>query len=160
MRKSFPMWTILWRPEFVYNMSFSDRDYERHMEDILEKGPSAVVFTFGSKGCRGLDKEGYFELPAFRVPVVDTVGAGGYLPRRIFLRADPRIFLKRNRAVCQRRQRHQCTCIGGRAGIPTPDITKKFLETGVIDSAPLMERGGSLFLGAGRFLPEVAKRET
>ena len=62
--------------EFVYNMSFSDRDYERHMEDILEKGPSAVVFTFGSKGCRGLDKEGYFELPAFRVPVVDTVGAG------------------------------------------------------------------------------------
>ncbi len=146
--------------EFVYNMSFSDRDYERHMEDILEKGPSDVVFTFGSKGCRGLNKEGYFELPAFRVPVVDTVGAGDTFHGAFFYGLTHGYSLKETARFASAVSAIKCTCIGGRAGIPTPDITKKFLETGVIDSAPLMERVEAYSWGLDDFFREVAKRET
>ena len=42
----------------------------------MEMGPEIVVFTFGEKGCIGMTKGGYFELPAYKVDVVDTVGAG------------------------------------------------------------------------------------
>ena len=35
-----------------------------------------MIFTFGEKGCAGISKEGFFEIPAFDVDVKDTVGAG------------------------------------------------------------------------------------
>ena len=123
-----------------------------------KKGPSAVVFTFGSKGCRGLDKEGYFELPAFRVPVVDTVGAGDTFHGAFFYGLTHGYSLKETARFASAVSAIKCTCIGGRAGIPTPDITKKFLETGVIDSAPPIRISiGSLFLGLDDFFREGSK---
>ena len=54
------------------------------MEEIQELGPKTVVFTFGEDGCRALSEEGYFEIPAFKVNVLDTVGAGDTFPWSLF----------------------------------------------------------------------------
>ncbi len=39
-------------------------------------GRAAIVVTLGSRGLRLVHEDGIFDLPAHRVPVVDTVGAG------------------------------------------------------------------------------------
>lgn len=145
--------------EFVYRNSFSDDDYRRHMEEILHKGPSFVVFTFGSKGCRGLSKDEYFQLPAFRVPVVDTVGAGDTFHGAFFYGIRHGLSLEETARFASAVSAIKCTCIGGRAGIPTPDITKKFLETGIIDDAPLKERVDRYSWGLDDFFREVTELE-
>jgi len=43
---------------------------------LLELGPENVVITLGERGALWAGREGLFRLPALRVPVVDTVGAG------------------------------------------------------------------------------------
>lgn len=145
--------------EFVYKSSFSDCRYREHMEEILRKGPSASVFTFGSKGCRGLSEEGYFELPAFRVPVVDTVGAGDTFHGAFFYGLRRGLSLEETARFASAVSAVKCTCIGGRAGIPTPDIAKKFMETGIIDDASLRERVARYSWGLDDFFREVMEIE-
>ena len=49
---------------------------EPECREILRQGPRTVVFTFGGRGCVGCSREdGFFWMPAFRVPVRETVGA-------------------------------------------------------------------------------------
>lgn len=63
------------------------------MEDkraaLLAQGPSAVVVTRGSKGASGAHRDGWtVEVPAERVAVVDTVGAGDTFNAGMMARAD------------------------------------------------------------------------
>lgn len=44
--------------------------------ELLAAGSSVVVVTMGSKGALVASAEGVAQVPAFRVPVVDTTGAG------------------------------------------------------------------------------------
>lgn len=50
------------------------------IEDMLHQlasmGPRAVIITLGGEGLAGLDEQGVFKLPAFKVPVISTHGAG------------------------------------------------------------------------------------
>lgn len=43
---------------------------------ILRLGPRVVVVTLGSKGCLIVTEDGALRVPSFRVPVMDTTGAG------------------------------------------------------------------------------------
>jgi ribokinase len=43
---------------------------------LLELGPDNVVITLGERGALWARRDGLFRLPALRVGVVDTVGAG------------------------------------------------------------------------------------
>jgi ribokinase len=43
---------------------------------LREEGPGVVVVTLGGDGCVVADERGVASLPAYRVPVVDTTGAG------------------------------------------------------------------------------------
>ena len=52
------------------------RDLERGAREMLAKGPEIVVVTRGAAGCEVFTKEAHFAVPAFRVPVRDTTGAG------------------------------------------------------------------------------------
>ena len=91
--------------EFVYNESFQDTDYRQHMEEILKLGPKTVVFTFGEDGCRALSEEGYFEIPAFKVNVLDTVGAGDTFHGAFFYETGTQALFK---GYCYLRQCRKC----------------------------------------------------
>ena len=89
----------------------------------------------------GLDEAGEcFALPCFRVPVVDTTGAGdvfhgAYIAamlRGMGIRACCR-FASAASAI-------KCTRLGGRAGIPDRGVAARFMETGEIDFADIDRR--------------------
>lgn len=58
--------------EFVYEkMLEAGKSVKENCEYLYNKGPEIVIFTFGEKGCAGISKEGFFEIPAFDVDVKD-----------------------------------------------------------------------------------------
>ena len=136
-----PLIDVFVGSEFFYNAMFPDGgDMETNIRTVMAKGPEVVVFTFGERGCAGVDDEGFFELPAFKVDVVDTLGAGddyhgafvallckGFTPRKAALWASAVSAIK-------------CTRIGGRAGIPNFETLTKFMETGEIDYTEIDQR--------------------
>jgi len=128
--------------EFVYKNIYGDStDYEANCKDIMAKGPSIAVFTFGEHGCRGYSEEtGYFELPAFDVDATDTLGAGdvyhgGYVAALVDGKN-----AKEAARYASAVSAIKCTRIGGRSGIPTKEVVEKFLETGEIDYTEIDER--------------------
>ena len=46
---------------------------------LLERGIDHVVIKTGEKGCYAASRDGHFAVPALKVPVVDTTGAGDNL---------------------------------------------------------------------------------
>ncbi len=63
----------------VLGLDESDPDvsnYERLAERLREAGAQSVVITLGGDGAIAVDGQGLTRTPAFRVPVVDTTGAG------------------------------------------------------------------------------------
>ncbi|SHO47518.1 carbohydrate kinase family protein [Anaerocolumna xylanovorans] len=133
LKEELPLIDVFIGSEFIYHSLFSDSDYEKNCRAMMEKGPEIVVFTFGEKGAAGVSREGYFQIPAYKVETVDTVGAGD-----VFHGAFAAGLLK-NLSVCETARfaaaaaAIKCTRIGGRAGIPDMDTVKKFMETGMID---------------------------
>lgn len=129
--------------EFVYNEMFSEErrlDYEKNCRDVMESGPEIVLFTFGKAGCKGCSEEGYFEIPAYDVEVVDTVGAGddfhgAFLAARIKGKS-----VKESARFASAVSAIKCTRIGGRAGIPDWKTTEKFMSTGQIDYDEIDQR--------------------
>ena len=51
-------------------------DYNRMADQLLNLGPKIVAITQGEDGCLIASKEKRVQVPAFRVNVVDTTGAG------------------------------------------------------------------------------------
>ena len=127
--------------EFVYNALYpGSAEYKKNCADILAKGPRIVVFTLGSKGCVGMDRNGFFELPAYDVPVVDTLGAGdvfhGAFLAGLLRGWDAKQTADFSNAVSS----IKCTRAGGRAGIPDYDTVIRFMETGEIDYTEIDKR--------------------
>lgn len=141
--------------EFVYQDSFADEQYEKHMREIIRQGPSVVAFTFGDKGCRVLSDEGYFEIPAFRVDAIDTTGAGDVFHGAFFYGLKQHYSIRDTAVFASAVSAVKCTCIGGRAGIPTPEVTRKFIRTGEIDSRELQERTEEYSWGINTFFKET-----
>ena len=127
--------------EFVYNSLFPDSDdYENNCASIMAKGPRTVVFTLGSKGCAGMDKNGYFKLATYDVPVIDTLGAGDVF-HGAFLAGLLRGWdAKRTADFSNAVSSIKCTRAGGRAGIPDFKTVMRFMETGEIDYTELDQR--------------------
>lgn len=126
--------------EFVYDETFSDKNYEENLRSVQAMGPECVVFTFGADGARGIDSSGYAEVPGFKVDVKDTVGAGDTFHGAFFYGLKHNYSLYDTIRFACAVSAIKCTCMGGRAGIPTADVTLKFIETGEIDRTELDER--------------------
>ena len=115
-------------------------DYEKNLRIIQKQGPDIVIATFGEKGCKGVYGDNYFDVPAFSVKTVDSTGAGD-----VFHGAFDYFYLqgmsveecvKYSSAVSA----IKCTRAGGRAGIPTVDVVKRFVDTGEIDYTEIDKR--------------------
>lgn len=118
--------------EDIYNSAFEDMDYQRHMEELRKHGPDVVIFTFGAKGVKALSHEGFFDIPSYSVPVVDTVGAGDTFHGAFFYGLKHHLSLTESIQFASATSAIKCTYMGGRAGIPTPEITFHFMKTGEI----------------------------
>lgn len=53
-----------------------EKDYERVTDKLLRMGPSLVAITMGTDGCLIASAKEKAHVPAFKVDVVDTTGAG------------------------------------------------------------------------------------
>jgi sugar/nucleoside kinase (ribokinase family) len=53
-----------------------ESDYDRIADRLLELGPSIVAVTQGAEGCLIASRQRRVQVPAFKVDVVDTTGAG------------------------------------------------------------------------------------
>lgn len=128
-----PLVDVFIASEFYYDAVFSDRNYKENCKRISERGPKIVVFTFGERGCIGLSGDSYFEIPAFKVDVRDTNGAGDVFHGAFIYGLLQNWEIEQIASFSSAVSAIKCTKIGGRAGIPDLDTVMKFIETGRID---------------------------
>lgn len=132
--------------EFVFDGIFpgsKEKGLENLQEEcakLMDMGPEAVVFTFGEKGCIGLDRDGYFHLPAFQVEARDTVGAGDVFHGAFLAALLKGYSLKECARYASGTSAIKCTRIGGRAGIPNETVLEQFLRDGTIDYTEIDQR--------------------
>lgn len=126
--------------EFFYDQMYGNEAFERNCAEVKAKGPGIVVFTRGDKGCVGLSDEGFFSLPAFKVDVADTVGAGDVYHGAFIAGLLTGRSVKDTARFASAVSAIKCTRIGGRAGIPSLAMVEQFLKDGTIDYTELDER--------------------
>ena len=118
---------------FYAEKRFPGRAPEEAVQRIHENGAKVAIVTLGSKGLAGYTDEGAFALPAFTgLEIVDTTGAGD-----VFHGGFISAWLRGLGAVESARYASavsyiKCTRLGGRAGIPTREMTEHFLRTGTL----------------------------
>ena len=135
-----PLIDVFIASEYFYNTLYGDGLYEPHLRDLLAKGPEIAVFTLGEKGCAGLGPDGFFFVPAFKVDVVDTVGAGDVYHGAYAAALARGMGAKASARYASAVAAIKCTRIGGRAGIPDSVVVDRFLTDGTIDYAEIDRR--------------------
>ena len=104
------------------------RDLRQMLESLRSRPEQTVIITRGENGCVGLTAEGAFELPAFKVDVVDTTGCGDVFHGAFALA------ISRNRPVMEAARFASAaaalcaTKLGGREGIPTQKELELFMK--------------------------------
>ncbi|MFH1615048.1 MAG: PfkB family carbohydrate kinase [Planctomycetota bacterium] len=107
--------------------AFTGKTDPSQILQALQTSPNqTVIITRGEKGCAGLTSDGIFELPAFKVDVIDTTGCGDVFHGAYALAVarehsipEAARFASVAAALC-------ATKLGGRDGIPTKDQLDAF----------------------------------
>jgi sugar/nucleoside kinase (ribokinase family) len=122
---------------------FDDKNRENIEENcrkVMDMGSPVVVFTFGEKGCAGISAEGFFDIPAYEVEAIDTVGAGDVFHGAFLSGLLLGLSVAETARFASAVSAIKCTRIGGRAGVPSLETVKRFMQDGVIDYAEIDER--------------------
>jgi sugar/nucleoside kinase (ribokinase family) len=97
---------------------------------IQALGPENVIVTLGDRGCLALEGDRLHRVPAYRVPVIDTTGAGdvfhGVFAYGLALGKpfeDNLRFASAAAALC-------CRALGGRGGLGTRDEVEALIAAG------------------------------
>lgn len=127
--------------EFFYDVLFHDKNYEANCREICRQGPQVAIFTFGPKGSVGYSPEtGFFQVPAYQVPVMDTTGAGDVFHGAYLAAAVRGLGPVEAARVATATACIKCTRMGGRAGVPDWETAQKLLTTGEIDYTEIDRR--------------------
>ena len=102
-------------------------DLREACRSVHSMGAECVVVTLGDKGLIYFDGETFGELPAFKVEVVDTTGAGDVFHGAFCYGLVEGFSLEDNLRFASAVSAMKCTKIGGRAGIPTREQVDVFL---------------------------------
>lgn len=139
-----PLVDILIGSEEFYDACLAGGAPEANLRALRQElGLSVVIFTFGSRGCKGIDEDGaYFELPAFSqgITVVDTVGAGDVFHGAWLAGRCHGLTTRAAARYASAAAAIKCTLSGGRAGIPDKALLTQYLDTGTLNAAPLLQR--------------------
>ncbi len=125
--------------EFFFRGMFGDdvsgSALRRGLEEVRSRGPRIAVVTLGSRGYAGVDSDGYFQGPAYHnIRVVDSTGAGDVFHGAFIYGLLQAWDARRCAAFASAVSAIKCTVPGGRAGIPDAETTRRFMETGQIDT--------------------------
>lgn len=145
--------------EHLYRATFPEGTYRDNLQKVRDMGVQTVVFTFGGKGARALDETGYYEVDAFPVEVVDTLGAGDVFHGAFFYGLKHGYSLPETIRFASAVSAIKCTAIGGRAGIPTEEVTKRFLEDGTIDRSEIDARVAKYAWGIDDFYQRMLSQQ-
>lgn len=105
-------------------------DYEQVAQELRTAGPELVVITLGVQGALACDVQGIIHCPAFRVPVVDTTGAGDCFTAA-FLAAYLRQFpLKQALMYAHAAAALSIQGYGARGALPSDEQVRNFLNFG------------------------------
>jgi sulfofructose kinase len=126
--------------EFFHQSVFGNNNYEANCRKWMKQGPGIVIVTLGKDGCVGVSKDGYFEVPTFDTPVVDTLGAGDVYHGGYIVRLLNGLSAKEAARFANAVSSIKVTSIGGRSGIPDYDMVMEFMRTGKIDYDKIGER--------------------
>ena len=127
--------------EFTYKHIFGgSEEYERNLKLLSRRGPSTVIVTLGSKGSVAYEDGNFFKRGVYDVDVVDSTGAGDVFHGAYIFGLVKGWSIENILDFATAVSSIKCTAIGGRAGIPTYDMTKKFMETSVIDMEEINKR--------------------
>ena len=104
-------------------------NYSDAVQRLLNFGATAAVVTCGEKGSCGADQTGVYYQKMFKVPVVDTTGAGdvfhgAFVSGLIKKYTLPEILKFANAAAAIK-----CQQIGGRQGIPDFKTVMRFMQS-------------------------------
>jgi sulfofructose kinase len=135
-----PLIDVFIASEFYYDAVFKDKRYEANCRGIMMQGPSIVAFTLGDKGCIAMDKQGFYNLPAYKVNVCDTTGAGDVYHGAFIYGLLQNWTIPETAKFANAVSAIKCTRIGGRAAIPSISTVTKFIECGEIDYSEIDER--------------------
>jgi len=107
---------------------FAHRDWEQACRALSEMGPSYAGVTLGEEGAVGLDGEEFFQVPPFKVDVVDTTGAGDVFHGALDVAILKGWDFKRCVTFAAAVAAIKCRKLGGRAGIPSFAEAQAFLK--------------------------------
>jgi sugar/nucleoside kinase (ribokinase family) len=103
-------------------------DYEQAAQELHAAGPELVVITLGAHGALACNAQGIIHCPAFRVPVVDTTGAGDCFAAA-FLTAYLRQFpLKQALMYAHAAAAFSVQGYGARGALPSDEQVRNFLN--------------------------------
>jgi sulfofructose kinase len=105
-------------------------DQVRAAASLLEMGPEMVVITLGAKGCLYLWEDRAIHVPGFHVDVVDTTGAGDAFHGAFLYGLLQGWELERTAIFANAVAAINCTCLGGRASLPSLSEVEAFLKAG------------------------------
>lgn len=95
---------------------------------LMEWGPRMVITTLGARGCFCATSEEHFLVPGFRLPVVDTTGAGdAFHGAFIFGLLQEGWSLYETARFANAVAALNCRRLGGRRGLPTLSEVRDFL---------------------------------
>ena len=111
---------------FAHN--FHPSDSVAALKKIAALGPEVVILTQGERGCLGKVGNDIFQIPGYKVNVIDTTGCGDVFHGAFvfgFLRGwDIHYTARFANAVAALK----CTKLGGRTGIPNLVQAEEFME--------------------------------
>ncbi len=105
------------------------RDPVRIAGDIKRLGPDAVTITLGNRGCVTVSARDRVSTPAFRVPVVDTTGAGDVFHGAYIYGLLQGWTLVKSVLFATAAAGIKCRALGGRSGLPCLDEIHRLVRT-------------------------------
>ncbi|MCL2478717.1 MAG: carbohydrate kinase family protein [Treponema sp.] len=125
-----------------YSEMFKDNedDLEGNCLRLHDMGPEVIWVTRGAQGCFGLVDGKFYNVPAFKVKVIDTTGAGDVFHgayAAAMLEGLPHPECARYASAVSA---IKCMFPGGRTGIPNRQTLQRFLEDGTVLTEEIEER--------------------
>jgi sugar/nucleoside kinase (ribokinase family) len=122
--------------EWIARELAKDRGLEFALEGLAELGPEIVAITMGERGCLFMMNGTPRHMPAFKVDVMDTTGAGDAFHGALAFALIKRWDLLRCFEFASAVAAINCTKLGGRTGLPSYDQVMEFLsERGALEWA-------------------------
>ncbi len=107
---------------------FPDLETHTILHKLISYGPKIVILTSGKSGAAGYDGNEICSMPAFKVPVIDTTGAGDIFSASFIYAFLKEWGLDKSMKFASASAALSTAKIGGQSALSTPETIFRFLE--------------------------------